>query len=94
MGMQAYQASIQRLNNIQGLMGQINSSTDPKAIADLQARIQGEQAAIQNEQTKVQLMAMLQKSEDGLIEQQKAAVGDKLLDGSQTTMATLGGSGN
>ncbi len=94
MGMQAYQASIQRLNNIQGLMGQINSSTDPKAIADLQARIQGEQAAIQNEQTKVQLMAMLQKSEDGLIEQQKTAVAEKLLDGSQTTMATLGGSGN
>jgi type IV secretion system protein VirB5 len=90
MGMRAYQAAIERLNNIQGLMGQINSSTDPKAIADLQARIQGEQAAIQNEQTKVQLMAMLQKSEDGLIEQQKTAVGQRIFGPTAVNYPSIG----
>lgn len=90
MGEQAYTASIKRLDNIQGLMGQIDSSTDPKAIADLQARIEDEQAAIQNEQTKVQLMGQLQASEDRLTEAQRDAIGQRPLDSSNTAIPSIG----
>jgi type IV secretion system protein VirB5 len=90
MGEEAYQSSMQRLNNIQGLMGQINSSTDPKAIADLQARIQGEQMAIQNEQTKVQLMSQLQQSEDRLVEAQRDQIGQRALNASNTAIPSIG----
>ncbi|MDK4565720.1 type IV secretion system protein, partial [Kingella kingae] len=44
-----------RLNNLKQLASKINTATDPKAIQDLTARINIEQAAIQNEQTRLQL---------------------------------------
>jgi type IV secretion system protein VirB5 len=67
----AYAASQSRLDNIQNLMGQINESSDPKAIADLQARIQAEQAMIQNEQTKLQMFKMLADAKHEQMNQQK-----------------------
>lgn len=90
MGQQAYTAAVQRLDNIQGLVGKINTSTDPKAIADPQARIQGEQAAIQNEQTKVQLMSQLQASEDRLTEAQRDQVGQKALASTNQAIPSIG----
>ena len=60
-----------RLSQIEGLMRQINSTSDPKAIAELQGRISAEQAAIQNEQTKLQMYQMIAQAEDRLIEQQQ-----------------------
>lgn len=89
MGERAYSGAIQRLNDIQGLVDQIDQETDPKQIMDLQARIQGEQAAIQNEQTKLQLMAMLQRAENGLIVQQKAAVAQRILSASATGVPSI-----
>lgn len=89
MGEHAYSGAIQRLNDIQGLVDQIDQETDPKQIMDLQARIQGEQAAIQNEQTKLQLMAMLQRAENGLIVQQKAAVAQRILSASATGVPSI-----
>lgn len=79
MGLQAYDLAKARLDNIQALMGNIDSATDPKAIADLQARISSEQATIQNEQTKMQLMSMLQNAEEKLIAQQKRDLNQRLL---------------
>lgn len=38
----------ERLENVEALMGRINSATDAKAIADLQARIQVEQVALES----------------------------------------------
>jgi type IV secretion system protein VirB5 len=67
----AFDKAKQRWDQIAQLMGQINSTTDPKSIAELQARINTEQAAIQNEQTKMQMYAMVSAAEDRLIEQQK-----------------------
>lgn len=52
-------------------MKQINSTSDPKAIAELQARITAETAAVQNEQTKMQLFALASQAEDRLIQQQQ-----------------------
>lgn len=67
----AYGTAKSRIDQIQGLMSQIDSSTDPKAINDLNARIATENALIQNEQTKLNLYKMLSDAEDKLIEQQK-----------------------
>jgi type IV secretion system protein VirB5 len=66
----AFDKAKQRWTQIEQLMGQINSTTDPKAIAELQARINVEQAAIQNEQTKMQMYAMVSAAEDRLIQHQ------------------------
>lgn len=76
-GSGAYNAAQQRLAEIQGLTQQINAATDPKAIADLSARLQSESASIENEATKLQLFKMLSDSEDRLIVQQKHELGMK-----------------
>lgn len=67
----AYSVAQARLDNIQGLMSQIDQTEDGKAIAELNARIQAEQAMIQNEQTKLQMFSMLAAAEKDLIDQQK-----------------------
>ncbi|OIS90312.1 P-type DNA transfer protein VirB5 [Brucella cytisi] len=74
MAMQAFNGTQQRLQQIEGLMNQIGQTQDPKAISELQARIAGEQASIQNETTKLQLMAQLQKAEQDLLVQQKREI--------------------
>lgn len=68
---EAFDKAKDRWDQIAGLMRQINSTTDPKAIAELQARINAEGAAIQNEQTKMQLFALASQAEDRLIQQQR-----------------------
>jgi type IV secretion system protein VirB5 len=60
----AYDAAKSRVNQIDQLMSQINQTQDPKAIAELQGRIAVEQANIQNEQTKLQLYAMVAAAEE------------------------------
>jgi type IV secretion system protein VirB5 len=60
----AYQAAKSRIDQLDALMGKINETQDPKAIAEMQARIAAEQANIQNEQTKLQLYSMLATAED------------------------------
>jgi type IV secretion system protein VirB5 len=72
MTMQAYQASQNRLQNIQNLMQQSNVTQDPAAKADLQNRLLSENAMIQNEQTKLNLMTQLQQAEEKLSEKQDA----------------------
>lgn len=67
----------QRLTQIESLMKQINSTTDPKAVGELQARIGVEQAAISNEQTKLQLYAMAAQAEDRLQEQRQREINAK-----------------
>jgi type IV secretion system protein VirB5 len=75
--LEAFDKAADRWDQIQGLMSQINSTTDPKAIAELQARINAEQAAIQNEQTKLQMFQMLAQVEDRLIEQQQREINSR-----------------
>lgn len=60
----AYDKAKSRVNQIDQLMAKINDTSDPKAIAELQGRIAAEQANIQNEQTKLQLYAMVAAAED------------------------------
>lgn len=65
----AFDAARDRVAQIEGLMGEINSTTDTKAIQELQARIAVEQTAIQNEQTKLAMFQMISVSEKELQDQ-------------------------
>jgi len=67
---QSMDAAGQRFEYIQQLMDNIDETNDPKAIAELQARIDGEQVMLQNDQSKMeQMYAFLQNQE--LINQQQ-----------------------
>lgn len=66
----AFEAAGNRLVQIEQLMSRINSTTDQKEIAELQARIGTEQAAIQNEMTKMQLFRQAAEIEEKLAQQQ------------------------
>jgi type IV secretion system protein VirB5 len=70
LSVQAYDAAQQRLSNLEQLMSTISTTEDPKAIAELQARINVEQGLIQNEQTKINAMAMLLRAEQQISEMQ------------------------
>ena len=66
----AYSKAQDRMSQIDELMAQINQTHDPKAIAELQARIAVEQANIQNETTKLKMYAMVAAAEDKVQQQQ------------------------
>ncbi len=66
----AYSKAQDRMTQIDQLMAKVNDTQDPKAIAELQARIATEQANIQNEQTKLQMYAMVAAAEDKVQQQQ------------------------
>lgn len=74
MVIEAFDKARQRLAVIEQLMAAINRTTDAKSIAELQARIAAEQAAIQNEQTKLMLFKMAADAEAALQEQQARAI--------------------
>ncbi|MDP9894894.1 type IV secretion system protein VirB5 [Variovorax boronicumulans] len=67
----AYQNTSQRFSALQLLINRIGSAQDPKAIQDLQARIQAEQNMLTNEQTKLQSLYQVAHSEE-LMRQQRA----------------------
>lgn len=59
----------QRWQQIQSLMSQINQTTDPKGIAELQARLQVEQASVANDQSRITLMNTLADAQAKAAEQ-------------------------
>jgi type IV secretion system protein VirB5 len=73
----AYDKAKSRVNQIDQLMAKINDTSDPKAIAELQGRIAAEQANIQNEQTKLQLYAMVAAAEDKVQAQRQREIESK-----------------
>jgi type IV secretion system protein VirB5 len=66
----ALKLTSQRQDEIQGLQDQINSTDDPKAIAELQARIATEQAQVQNDSVRIIALQLESQNQDRLIEQQ------------------------
>lgn len=66
----AYQNTSQRFSALQQLINRIGMAQDPKAIQDLQARIQAEQNMLTNEQTKLQSLYQVAKAEE-LAQQQR-----------------------
>lgn len=69
---QAYDATLDRVNNINALMQQADATGDMKAAADLQNRMAAENALVQNEQTRLNLAMQLQQAELRLAEEQRA----------------------
>lgn len=68
---EALEAQAKRLDNIQNLMGQINMANDPKAAQDLSNRLSAEQAMVQSEQVKINLMAQLNEANLRLAREQR-----------------------
>ncbi|WP_248345817.1 P-type DNA transfer protein VirB5 [Anaeromyxobacter paludicola] len=85
-GLRAYDGARARLSQIEQLMRRINTTKDPKGIQELHARLAVEQAAVQNEATKLQLVAMLQRAEEKLVEQQKSDLAQRILGASNRGM--------
>lgn len=85
-GLRAFEGAQERLSQIEQLMRQINLTHDAKGVQEIQARIAVEQAAVQNETTKLQLVAMLQRAEERLIEQQKSDLAQRILSASNRGM--------
>lgn len=71
---QAQSGTLARLSQVDQLQTQINLATDPKAIADLQARLQVEQANIMADQMRADLLSRQIEAEKLLIERQAAAM--------------------
>lgn len=77
--MDAYTAAKSRINQLDGLMGQIDQTQDPKAIAELQARMAAEQANVQNEQTKLQMYSMVAEAEEKVQHQRQRELNAQVL---------------
>lgn len=84
-----YEGAGKRLQQIESLIRKINTTSDPKGIAELQARIAAEQAVIENEAVKIKLMSMLQNAEQQVIQAKKEERQRKLLDNSRTATPRL-----
>ncbi|QUG93471.1 MULTISPECIES: type IV secretion system protein [Pseudomonas] len=69
LGQAAYNNSATRVQTLQRLSSSINSSTDPKAIMDLQAVAQSEQAKLQNDQAQLQSVLQLTQANDAAARQ-------------------------
>lgn len=74
MSQRAYDSMTERLANIDALQDKINQTTNPKEIAELQARIQIEQANISAEQTRIQLAQQQLQSERNLLQARASRV--------------------
>ncbi|PLC53931.1 type VI secretion protein [Pollutimonas nitritireducens] len=68
MSERAYDSMTRRLANVDTLQDKINQTTNPKEIAELQARIQIEQANITAEQTRMQLASQQLEAERHLLQ--------------------------
>lgn len=67
----AYDTASTEQTQIQGLIDQISNTDDPKAIAELQARMAGEQAKIQTPWCKCSWSAQLAEIQNKLLQQTK-----------------------
>ena len=68
----ALQQTSTRFSTLQTLIGQIGVATDPKAIADLQGRVQVEQAMLENDSAKLSSLYQLIRAQELVANQQAA----------------------
>jgi type IV secretion system protein VirB5 len=74
MGQAVYDMASQRIDALEELRTRISSATDVKEILDLSARLQAEQALLQNDVLRMQGLAMIQQARidmDGQREREK-----------------------
>lgn len=70
-GDMGYRKASENIRNLQRFVGSINSSTDQKAISEVQARIQVETVRMQNEQIKLSTIQAMEEA-DRRLQQQSA----------------------
>lgn len=73
---QTQKAMTARVKQVDQLQAKINQAQDPKAIADLQARLLVEQANIQADQTRADMLTRQIEAEQALMEQQAEKLAD------------------
>lgn len=71
---EAYRRASVRFNDLQVLLNEIDSASDPKSIADLQARIQVEDVMLKNESIKLQMLGQLQQAQRDLATQRAVEI--------------------
>lgn len=69
-GIQGYKKSAENIDNLQQYVNKITTSTDPKSLQDIQARIAVEQVRMQNEQVKLNTIKMMADADVKLKAQQ------------------------
>lgn len=86
---QTFQETEKRFNRISELVKKINTTTDLKSIAELEAHIKAMLAIIQNETTKLQVVAYSRNTEQALISQQKQKRNMKILNSENKGMPII-----
>jgi len=74
---EGYKQASDRITAIQSLIDKVGDAPEAKDVADLQARIQGEQVMVQNELVKLQLMGQLQQAQRDIMAQQAREISMK-----------------
>jgi len=82
----AFDGARARLAEIESLMRKIDETHDPKGVAEIEARIAAEEAVVQNESTKLELVAMLERAEEALRAEQARTVLSKIMSPKNTGM--------
>ena len=72
LGQQIYDAATKRIDGIDQLREKISTASDAKEIADLQARLQAEQAFLQTDVLRMEGLRMVQQAQTQVDEQRKA----------------------
>ncbi len=72
LGQQIYDAATKRIDGIDELREKISTASDAKEIADLQARLQAEQAFLQTDVLRMEGLRMVQQAQVQVDEQRKA----------------------
>jgi type IV secretion system protein VirB5 len=72
LGQQIYDAATKRIDGIDQLREKISTASDAKDIADLQARLQAEQAFLQTDVLRMEGLRMVQQAQAQVDEQRKA----------------------
>ncbi|EJF74692.1 hypothetical protein MEC_01216 [Bartonella alsatica IBS 382] len=87
--LQTFKETENRFTKIKELLQKISQTKDLKSIAELQARLKGKLTMIQNEATKLQMVAYSRKAEQALISQQKQKRNMKILNSKNKEMPTI-----
>ncbi|USP02379.1 type IV secretion system protein [Bartonella taylorii] len=87
--LQTFQEAEKRFKKISELVEQIDTTVDLKGIAELQARMKGMLAMIQNETAKLQMVAHSRNAEQALIGQQKQKRNMKILNSKNREMPII-----
>lgn len=93
-GEDAYEGAQLRMDQLDKLLGEINKTQDPKALGELQARIAMEQASLQHEAIKLQLLSQMAQAEDRLAAQQRREASSAIINPANTKMVKVRRSGS